>query len=57
VKPPRTKIPPRINKLLRERELAKLSSHDAGIVLRRRGIPEDDIGLYFIGRAREALRA
>jgi hypothetical protein len=57
MKPPRTKIPPRINKLLRERELAKLSSYDAGIVLRRRGIPEDDIGLYFIGRAREALRA
>ncbi|HEV3059674.1 MAG TPA: hypothetical protein VGY48_15595 [Vicinamibacterales bacterium] len=55
MKPQRQKIPPRVNKLIRE--LGKLPPDQAGKLLRQRGVPEDDISLFFIGRAREALRA
>ena len=54
MKPPRRKIPPRVNKLIRE--LAGATNEQAGKLLRARGVSEDDISLFFIGRAREALR-
>jgi hypothetical protein len=54
VKAPRRKVPPRVNKLIRE--LSKLPSDQAGKLLRARGVSEDDISLFFIGRARESLR-
>jgi len=54
MKPPRRKIPPRVNKLIRE--LAGATNEQAGKLLRARGVPEDDISLFFIGRARSRER-
>lgn len=56
MKPHRRKIPPRVNKMLRDRQLALMPGHAAGAELRRRGVSEDDISLFFIARAREGLR-